>query len=92
MRGLGDCVLEPLSLAVNYRSTGPLVEWVNDCFARVLPALDDEVTGAVTHAASVAAVGAGEGGRVQVHPLFRRSRLFEARSVVDVVEQRLAER
>ncbi len=28
---------------------------------------------------------------MQVHPLFRRSRLFEACSVVDVVEQRLAE-
>ncbi len=90
-RGLGDISLEPLSLAVNYRSTGPLVEWVNGCFARVLPALDDEVTGAVTHAASVAATGAGEDGGVQVHPLFRRSRLFEACSVVDVVEQRLAE-
>jgi ATP-dependent exoDNAse (exonuclease V) beta subunit len=90
-RGLGDLVLEPLSLAVNYRSTGPLVEWVNDCFARILPAMDDEVTGAVTHAASVAAPGAGEDGSVQVHALLRRSRLFEACSVVDVVEQRLAE-
>ena len=90
-RGLGDLVLEPLWLAVNYRSTGPLVEWVNGCFAQVLPALDDEVTGAVTHAASVAAAGAGEDGSVQVHPLFRRSRLFEACSVVDVVEHRLAE-
>jgi ATP-dependent helicase/nuclease subunit A len=90
-RGLGDIVLEPLSLAVNYRSTAPLVDWVNGCFARVLPALDDEVTGAVTHAPSVAAVGAGEDGGAQVHALFRRSRLFEARSVVDVVEQRLAE-
>ena len=90
-RGLGDLVLEPLSLAVNYRSAGPLVDWVNGCFARVLPSLDDEVTGAVTHSASVAAMGAGADGSVQVHPLFRRSRLFEACSVADVVEQRLAE-
>jgi ATP-dependent helicase/nuclease subunit A len=90
-RGLGDLVLEPLSLAVNYRSADPLVEWVNGCFAQVLPALDDEVTGAVTHSASVAAVAASADGSVTVHPLFRRSRLFEACSVVDVVEQRLAE-
>ncbi|MCJ7452192.1 MAG: UvrD-helicase domain-containing protein [Steroidobacteraceae bacterium] len=90
-RGLGDLVLEPLSLAVNYRSAGPLVDWVNGCFAQVLPALDDEVTGAVTHSASVAAMAAGADGSVQVHPLFRRSRLFEACSVADVVEQRLAE-
>jgi ATP-dependent helicase/nuclease subunit A len=90
-RGLGDLMLEPLALAVNYRSAAPVVDWVNGCFAQVLPALDDEVTGAVTHSPSVAATGAGRDGAVQVHPLFRRSRLFEACSVADVVEQRLAE-
>ncbi len=78
-RGLGDLALESLSLAVNYRSAGPLVEWVNHCFSSVLPARDDEVTGAVTHSASVAAADAGDDGRVLVHPLFRRSR--EARGV-----------
>ncbi len=90
-RGLGDLELEPLSLAINYRSTGPLVEWVNRCFSEVLPARDDELTGAVTHSASAAALDAGDDGSVHVHPLFRRSRIFEARSVVGVVEQRLAE-
>jgi ATP-dependent helicase/nuclease subunit A len=89
--GLGDLVLEPLTLAVNFRSTRPLVDWVNGCFPRILPARDDEVTGAVSHSASDAAVTAGDGGGVQVHALFRRSRLFEAASVVDVVERRLAE-
>jgi ATP-dependent helicase/nuclease subunit A len=89
--GLGDLALEPLELAVNFRSASPLVEWVNACFARVLPARDDEATGAVSHSASTAAPKAGDDGSVHVHALFRRSRLFEAASVVDVVQQRLAE-
>ena len=90
-RGLGELRLEPLTLAVNFRSTNPLVDWVNHCFERILPARDDEVTGAVRHSASTGAEGAGESGGVVVHPLFRRSRLFEAASVVDLVERRLEE-
>ncbi len=36
-RGLGDIELEPLTLRVNFRSTQPIVQWVNQAFARVLP-------------------------------------------------------
>jgi ATP-dependent helicase/nuclease subunit A len=90
-RGLGGLRLEPLTLAVNFRSTVPLIEWVNQCFEKILPSRDDEVTGAVSHSPSTGAEGAGQSGGVVVHPLFRRSRLHEAVMVVDVVERRLAE-
>ena len=90
-RGLGELTLEPLTLAVNFRSTSPLIEWVNRCFAQILPAQDDEITGAVSHSASTGAAGAGAAGGVQVHPLLRRSRLFEASAVVDVVQRCLEE-
>ena len=36
--GLGSVPLEPLALSVNFRAQAGLVEWVNDVFARVLPA------------------------------------------------------
>jgi ATP-dependent exoDNAse (exonuclease V) beta subunit len=90
-RGLGALSLEPLTLAVNFRSTNPLIAWINHCFEQVLPARDDEVTGAVSHTASTGAEGAGVDGGVRVHALFRRSRVLEASLVVDVVERRLAE-
>ena len=90
-RGIGDIELEQLTLAVNFRSTRPVVEWINRCFERVLPTRDDEATGAVRYSPSVEADGAGVDGGVRVHPLFRRSRLYEAACVADVVEQRLAE-
>ena len=89
-RGIGAIQLESLALAVNFRSTRPIVDWVNRCFSRVLPASDDEVTGAVRYAPSVPADRAGADGGVTVHPLFRRSRQREARQVADLVADRLA--
>jgi ATP-dependent exoDNAse (exonuclease V) beta subunit len=89
-RGLGGVELEPLKLAVNFRSTKPVVDWVNQCFAQVFPASDDETTGAVKYSPSTSAEGAGAEGGVRVHALFRRSRMYEASLVVDIVQQRLA--
>jgi len=89
-RGLGTIELEPLTLAVNFRSTEPVVQWVNECFAQVLPPADDMFRGAVTYAASVARPEAGTDGGVHVHPLLRRSRTLEAQQVAAIVAERLA--
>ena len=89
--GIGALRLEPLTLAVNFRSTRPVIDWINRCFVQVLPARDDIVRGAVSYAPSTTPEGAGEDGGVCIHPLFRRSRLFEATQVADVVERRLDE-
>ena len=88
-RGLGTLELEPLTLAVNFRSTIPVVEWVNDCFGQVLPSADDLLRGAVSYAPSVPRPGAGTDGGVRVHALLRRSRLFEAEQVAAIVRDRL---
>ncbi len=92
-RGLGSraVTLEPLTLRVNFRSTRPLVAWVNQCFARVLPERDDVLRGAVQFAESVAAPGARDEGGVHVHAFLRSSRALEARTVADIVQRRHAE-
>jgi len=87
--GLGDVKLEPLVLAVNFRSTEPVVQWVNETFGQVLPPADDVVRGAVSYAASVARPDAGTDGGVRVHPLLRRSRSHEAQQVAAIVRDRL---
>ncbi|MDH4165324.1 MAG: UvrD-helicase domain-containing protein [Gammaproteobacteria bacterium] len=91
-RGLGDVELEPLTLRVNFRSTRPLVQWVNQSFTRVLPPRDDVLRGAVSYAECVAAPLAADEGGVHVHALLRRSRRFEARTVADIIERRHAEK
>ncbi len=91
-RGLGDIELEPLTLRVNFRSTQPIVQWVNQCFARVLPPRDDVLRGAVKYSESVAAPQATDEGGVHVHAFLRSSRRFEAQTVADIIERRHAEK
>jgi ATP-dependent exoDNAse (exonuclease V) beta subunit len=91
-RGLGDIELEPLTLRVNFRSTQPIVQWVNKCFARVLPPRDDVLRGAVKYSECVAAPQATDAGGVQVHAFLRSSRRFEAQTVADIIERRHAEK
>ena len=88
-RGLGEVELQPLTLAVNFRSTAPVIEWINACFEQVLPAADDVVRGAVRYAPGVARPEAGTDGGVRVHALLRRSRLQEAEQIAAIVETRL---
>jgi ATP-dependent helicase/nuclease subunit A len=90
-RGLAGLPLEPLTLAVNFRSTAPVVEWVNACFEQVLSAPDDVLRGAVRYVPGVPRPGAGADGGVRVHPLLRRSRQLEAEQVADIVVGRLVE-
>jgi ATP-dependent exoDNAse (exonuclease V) beta subunit len=87
--GLGALPLEPLTLRVNFRSTQPLVEWVNTCFAQVLPDRDDVLSGAVKFADSVPRREAGIEGGVHLHAFLRSSRTFEAQTVGDIVARRL---
>jgi ATP-dependent exoDNAse (exonuclease V) beta subunit len=42
-------------LAVNFRSRSSLVNWVNDCFGRILPRTDDRERGAIAYRPSEAA-------------------------------------
>jgi ATP-dependent exoDNAse (exonuclease V) beta subunit len=89
-RGLGGLELEPLTLAVNFRSTVPVIDWVNECFSQVLPVADDVFRGAVSYAPSVPRPDAATAGGVRVHALLRRSRLYEAEQVAAIVRGRLA--
>ena len=74
MRGdLAGHSLDVLRLSVNFRSQAPLVDWFNNCFKTVFPALDDAARSAVAfspcaaiHAAASDAVTNASG--VHVHP------------------------
>ncbi len=89
--GLGQLELEPLTLRVNFRSTRPVIDWINLGFDTVLPSSDDVLRGAVKFASSVAARGAGTDGGVHVHAFLRTSRQLEAATVADLAESRLRE-
>ncbi len=54
--GIGELRFDVQRLRDNFRSAKPLVEWTNDCFARVLPRADDRARGAIAFRPSTAAV------------------------------------
>ena len=54
--GIGEVRFEVQRLRNNFRSSRPLVDWVNACFVRVLPRIDDRDRGAIAFRPSEAAV------------------------------------
>lgn len=82
--GLPGVKLEPLRLSTNFRSQAGIVEWVNRVFPDVLPAAEDEASGAVPYSASVAFKGA-DGGAPTIETFADRD--AEARRLVELVLQ-----
>ena len=84
--GIGGIALEPLTLALNFRSQQGIVEWVNATFRAVLPDAEDLASGAVPFVASDAARSARDGAAVSFHPFLAMDREGEARLVVEQVK------
>ena len=83
--GLDNVTLEPLALATNFRSQGAIVDWVNRVFPSVLPAAEDETSGAVPYAPSVPFEEADAAGAPTLE-LFA-DRAGEARRVAQLVAE-----
>ncbi|HSC47733.1 MAG TPA: UvrD-helicase domain-containing protein, partial [Gammaproteobacteria bacterium] len=84
--GLGALPLKRLTLAANFRSRAPLVDWYNRSFPGVFPARAEVAGGAVPYAPSAACRPAGQGTAVAVHPLSGEVRGQEAELVCRLVE------
>jgi len=83
--GIAGVELHPIALSSNFRSQSGIVDWVNAAFARVLPAAENIVSGAVPYTASVPTRAALAGAAVQVHPLLDDDGSAEAQRVTAIV-------
>jgi ATP-dependent helicase/nuclease subunit A len=83
--GIGGITLHPVALASNFRSQAGIVDWVNAAFARIMPAVEDVVSGAVPYTASIAVREALQDAAVTVHPLVGDDGMEEARRVAGIV-------
>lgn len=90
-QGIAHVKLQPLVLKTNFRSTAPVVDWINNSFERVFPAIDNEVVGAVRYSSAVAHQEGHAGDGVTIHPLVEASEEAEALKVVELVQTSLAE-
>jgi ATP-dependent helicase/nuclease subunit A len=84
--GLGQIVLHPLTLTVNFRSQEKIVDWINDTFPHAMPATEDETTGAVSYSPSVARHAALEGEAVIICPFIPPDPRSEAASIIRCIQ------
>jgi len=81
--------IEALQLQRNFRSSPAIVEWVNAAFQAIFPAQADVISGAVCHAAAVAALS--HAGSVQLHLQQGSHAGLEAEYIVRLVIKELAQ-
>ena len=89
-QGIGGVELTAERLGRNFRSSAPIVDWVNTTFAARLPAADDFERGAVRYSPA-AAVKPGEAGDgVHVHALLDTDARAMAATVAAVAAESVA--
>ena len=57
-KGIGEVRFDVQRLRSNFRSVEPVVTWINGCFTRLMPLLDDRERGAIAFRPSIAAAHA----------------------------------
>lgn len=77
--------LNPLQLSVNFRSTRPVVDWVNAVFPVVMPGKNDPVMGAVCYSRANTKPGVADSGTVALEILPERNDAEEARRIIEVI-------
>ena len=78
--------LLPLQLRVNFRSTQPIVDWVNKAFPLVMPGESDPVMGAVCYSDADTKPQVSDQGTVAIKILPERDDEEEARQVIKTIE------
>jgi ATP-dependent helicase/nuclease subunit A len=91
--GIGHIKLEPLTLAVNFRSTSTVVKWINDHFQTILPPHEDVNTGAVSYSHSIANTTTDTADSiVKIHTMTSDDKSAQAQSIVALIQQKKIEK
>lgn len=85
--GLGPIPLKKLQLLANFRSQKHIVDWVNRCFAKILPAMDDPDRGAIAYTECSAVQAQGLEPGVTLNPITDSKTDEEARRVVELIQK-----
>ena len=84
--GLGNIPLKKLQLLANFRSQKNIVDWVNQCFSKILPETDDPDRGAIAYTQCSAVLGGSVEPGVALHPATDSQSDEEAHNVVHVIK------
>jgi ATP-dependent exoDNAse (exonuclease V) beta subunit len=79
--------LQPLQLSVNFRSSEPVVDWVNRVFPDVMPQHSDPLKDAVHYSESCARPAAPSGGTVAIQIRPERDDEAEALRIIEMIRE-----
>jgi ATP-dependent helicase/nuclease subunit A len=85
--GIGNIKLEPVTLSSNFRSQRGIVNWVNQTFQQIMPAVENSAVGAVAYTPSFAVHDEQAERAVTLHTIFENDRVLEAQQVIEVIRQ-----
>jgi ATP-dependent helicase/nuclease subunit A len=88
--GIGEVRFDVERLRSNFRSAPALVNWINTCFARLMPHTDDRNRGAIAFRASVAAVAPPGRAELAVQCLGFANRSAESAAIADMIAGEIA--
>jgi ATP-dependent helicase/nuclease subunit A len=87
--GIGDVRFDVQRLRSNFRSVQPVVKWINACFSRLMPQLDDRNRGAIAFRDSEAVMRSDE-SEYGVELKGFASRGAESASIADMIGEAIA--
>ena len=86
--GIGELTFDLRRLSSNFRSRPALVQWINGCFARIMPRTDDRQRGAIAFRPSESEVEVSDGDERAVILRGMPSPAAEANAVAELIEAR----
>lgn len=88
-RRLDQVPVTPLTLTTNFRSSTPIVAWVNEGFEQIFPKKDEQdlLTGAVSFAPSEPGPTASDIATVKLHPYLDDTSEHEASDVIGLIRR-----
>jgi ATP-dependent helicase/nuclease subunit A len=82
--GVGQIKLEPLHLTTNFRSNSQLVNWFNQTFTQIFPAVENIATGAVKFNPCVAMLNL-DSPALYIHPAIAATEDNQAQKIVEII-------
>ncbi|HLN48252.1 MAG TPA: UvrD-helicase domain-containing protein [Steroidobacteraceae bacterium] len=86
--GIGDLRFDVQRLSSNFRSDQVVVDWINACFARIMPRTDDRERGAIAFRPSDSAVRSSAAAEPAVTIQSYRTRGAEALAIAELIAAR----
>jgi ATP-dependent exoDNAse (exonuclease V) beta subunit len=87
--GIGEVRFDVQRLQTNFRSTRPVVDWINDCFSRLMPRNDDRQRGAIAFRPSQPSPQHAGGAQDAVQALGFADRQQESDAIAKIIESEL---